>query len=135
VAGVDVDELQVLDPGQLGDAPAAIHSRACAGVDSGHTTSVGSEKRGSSARCTTPLLTPCGTGTAVASKRRRASAASQDGGDLVVERRGPRPVALSGQPDRHRAVAPLLEQRDDVVPGGGIEPQTGDQQDVHGRGR
>ncbi len=50
---------------------------------------------------------------------------------LVVERGGRRSVTLTREGEGHGAVAACLELGRDVVPGGSVEPQAGDEQDVH----
>ncbi|GAA2984772.1 hypothetical protein GCM10020227_61860 [Streptomyces flavovirens] len=51
---------------------------------------------------------------------------------LVVERRGGSAVALAREGERNGAVAERDEFGHDIVPGGSVEPQAGDEEDVHG---
>ena len=53
------------------------------------------------------------------------------GGDLVLQGRVGGLVTLAGQGERDRSVAEPLELRNDGVPGGAVQPHTGDQHDVH----
>ena len=50
---------------------------------------------------------------------------------LVVERGGRGSVTLAREGERHGAVAEWLERGHDVVPCGSVEPQAGNEQDVH----
>ena len=55
-----------------------------------------------------------------------------DGRVLVGERRVGRRGALTGQGDRHRLMTQRLQRRYDRVPGRPVEPQTGDEEVIHG---
>jgi len=52
-------------------------------------------------------------------------------GQLLVEGSGGSSVTLTRQGERHRTVAEIRERGHHLVPCGSVEPQAGNEQDVH----